>query len=294
MTRKKLTSLFSVVFMAGAAFAVDDTMNNGFYLGLEMQLRTDYRECTGDTSHLPLKTLITWKHLVDSLIGLPGFPSIVKEYEKETGGSAVKDRPCAVVQWKHRRDSSDAQKNRLEAQRKKQQEAAAVDSLAVRKEVVAARALPCCIVGIPFGISRHAFEWLFNRTGFDSLYDKKAFLYCPNVTWGTRRYTAAFYFDRQGRFYKYELESPALAVDMLDDVIRPEAERLAAVFEGMIHSPPLRTSRIGRREIIPGRLSLYKVWSENTWSVSIGLAQQKYRYYAKAVAVNNPLPNVEP
>jgi len=56
-------------------------------------VRLDYLTCTGDSSYLPVKKLIRWKHRVDSVTGRPDYPALAKKYRRKTGRSAVSDRP---------------------------------------------------------------------------------------------------------------------------------------------------------------------------------------------------------
>jgi hypothetical protein len=94
-----------VMISAGCCFPLPDTTNSAFFSRLEKQLQADYAFCTGDSARLPVKTLIVWKHRVDSLAGLPGYPAIAREYTKETGNSPVTDLPCRVIRWKLAKDS---------------------------------------------------------------------------------------------------------------------------------------------------------------------------------------------
>lgn len=98
-------SLLYVIALAGLCFSLPDTTGNGFFIRLEQPLRAEYAACTGDTARLPVKTLVTWKHLIDSMADLPEYPAIAKEYKGKTGNSPVKDGPCKVLRWKLRLDS---------------------------------------------------------------------------------------------------------------------------------------------------------------------------------------------
>jgi hypothetical protein len=97
--------LLYIITLAGFCYSLTDTTGNAFFIRLEMQLRADYAACTGDTALLPVKTLVTWKHLIDSMADLPEYPAIAKEYKGKTGNSPVKDGPCKVLRWKLRLDS---------------------------------------------------------------------------------------------------------------------------------------------------------------------------------------------
>jgi hypothetical protein len=90
MSMKK--TLLMLLCSSVCLFALNDTVNAAFFWQLEQQLRLDYYGCTGDSTQLPVKSLIRWKHWNDSMTALPGYPSIAKAYKEETGKSAVSER----------------------------------------------------------------------------------------------------------------------------------------------------------------------------------------------------------
>jgi hypothetical protein len=161
--------------------------------------------------------------------------------------------------------------------------AAFADSLALEKVVAALPRIPCSIAGIPFGVSRQNFLRLAGRAAFAMLSDEGDFLWCSEAPFGGRKFSGAFYFDSLDRFCKYELEGAMHGVDSLDDAVRSDADHLGRQFQSMIGAPPHRTNRVGRHDIAEGELALVKAWSSPTWSVSVGLCRQEYKYYAKAV-----------
>jgi hypothetical protein len=220
------------------------------------------------------------------LIALPGYRTAAKAYQKATGRSPVKDRPCAVVLWRVKQDSIKAVRANQSVDDKGEEGESAVDAAALKKELAAFHALPCSIAKIPFGVSRQTFLLLAGKAGFDMLSDEGTFLLCSKVPLGERFFTGAFHFDSLDHFYRYELEGIPCSIDSLDGTVHPEADYLAKFFEKNIAAPPLTSNRVGRHEIVREALTLTKAWSQPSWSVSVGIAEHAYRYYAKAVVMN--------
>jgi hypothetical protein len=270
------------------AFAQSDTTNSGFFQKLEQELRADYTVCTGDSTRIPVKELIRWKHWNDSMTALPDFPAAQKAYQAETGNSAVTNRPCAVLAWKRVKDSIATVKARAAEAQKKSDADATAESLAVCTEIASLTGRPVLLEGIPFGASRRAFFWQAARQGFGPFNDQGSYLACNRVPLGKRTWLGAFYFDTLG-LCRFELEGPPHGADSLDEIVRPDVEMLASHFETIIGGRPHRTFRVSRDEIKPDEIAIVKAWSHSTWSVVIGLSRHGYRYFAKVVATNRPL-----
>jgi hypothetical protein len=284
-----LRSLILILTGVLSTHALTDTTNAGFFKKLEKELRMDYVACTGDSTPLPVKTLIRWKHRVDSFAALPGYERTASAYEKETGRSPGADRPCAVLRWKHGKDSlagvEAAAAKRLDLTRRD----AKAESLSVYKEISSLRKIPVTFNGIPLGSSKRSFFWLAKRRGFTGLVDKGSYFVFRSVPLGDRAWLGAFYFDTLG-LCRYELEGPGYPADSLDGAVRADAAYLASVFEDLIGSPPHQVNRVGRDEITAQELSIVNAWSQSGWSVAVGLSRHAWRYYAKAIVTNRPLP----
>ncbi|MCU0608514.1 MAG: hypothetical protein MUF22_01945 [Chitinispirillaceae bacterium] len=280
--------------LCALSFAIVDSANRAFLDDIEQRLRGEYISCTGDTSRVPISKIRAWKRIIDSLATLPSYPTIATEYRKKTGLRPEEVGPCAVALWKMERDSiiltidTKAKKDLTEQIKKRE------DSASVAKITEEGRRMPCLLGEIPFGVPKEVFVKLAALARLDSLTGdetaQRNYLICKKVPVDNRFFVGAFYFDTGGRYVRYELESRSFPVDSLDSLVWPEAKYFASFFEKKIGAMPLRTSRISRDEIKQGRLSLYKVWSKPDWSVSIGLSRHKFRYYAKAVVMNRPLP----
>jgi hypothetical protein len=271
------------------SFALKDTANTGFFLRLEQELRADYIACTGDSTRIPVKSLIRWKHWNDSMTALPDFPAVEKAYKAETGNSPVTSRPCAVLQWKRARDSSAAVKARSAEAKKMSDAELMAESLAVRAEIKSLSGRPDLLGGIPLGASRRAFFWQAARLGFGPFTDEGSYLICSRVPLGNRTWLGAFYFDTLG-LCRFELEGIPYGADSLDNLVRADGEMLASCFEKIIGRRPHWTNRVSRDEINEGEIAIVKAWSQMTWSVATGLSRHGYRYFAKVVVTNRPLP----
>lgn len=268
-----------LLLLAAVGLAADIPADSVFFAKLEGTLRADYFSCTGDTTQLPVGELVLWKHWIDSIIGAPDYPAAAKEYRKKTGRSPVQDGPCVVVMWKRWSDSL-----------------AAVDSITAREkadlkaEVDSLRKRPCDIAGIPFGVTRQSFALLAGKARITMLSDQGEVMLCRKIPVGKLILAGQFHFNEKGRLDRYELEGPSFPVDSLNGAVWPLVEQLTAIFQHAIGDPPLLVNRIGRHEIVEGKLSICKVWSEPRWSVTIGISVKDFRYYAKMVVMDRPVP----
>lgn len=269
--------LLLVLFGVHAAFAAKS--DSVFFARLEGELRSDYFTCTGDTTQRPIEELVAWKHWTDSLVGLPDFNKTTKEYLKRTGRSPVKDGKCVVALWKLEVDSL-----------------AAIDSAATKEkadlkaEINAQPKYPCAIGNIPFGISRQSFITLAGKARFGMMSYEGEVMLCQKIPLGNTFLPGQFHFDTNGKFDRYELQGPSCPIDSLYISVWPLVETLTSFFWNTIGAPPVRVNRVNQQDIAEGKLSLCKVWSDPSWSVAVGLSVEKYRYYAKVVVTNKPLP----
>jgi hypothetical protein len=171
----------------------------------------------------------------------------------------------------------------------RQRDALKAESLWVHKEIASLAGLPFAFAGIPFGASKRAFIWMANRAGFEEIQNNGSYFIGKRVPFGNRSWLGAFYFDTLG-LCRYELEGVERPADSLDDAVRSEAHYLATLFEERIGSRPHQTNRVNRDEVVQDELAIVNAWSQSAWSVAIGLSRHNFRYYAKAVATNRPLP----
>jgi hypothetical protein len=194
-----------------------------------------------------------------------------------------------VLRWKREKDSVAA----IEAAAAKRMTMARQDetaeSLTVYKEISSLKKIPVTLDGIPLGSSKRSFFWLAKRRGFTGLADKGSYFVFRSVPLGGRAWLGAFYFDTLG-LCRYELEGPEYPADSLDEAVRADAAYLASVFEDLIGSAPHQVNRVGRDEITAQELAIVNAWSQSGWSVAVGLSRHAWRYYAKAIVTNRPLP----
>jgi hypothetical protein len=174
------------------------------------------------------------------------------------------------------------------AQKRTQSEATA-ESLAVVAELANLKDRPDFFGTIPLGASRRVFFWRAARAGFGPFTDKGSYLICSKVPLCDRAWLGAFYFDTLG-LCRIELEGMPRTVDSLEKVVWAEVALLTSWFEQRIGARPLQINRISRDEINEGELAIARAWSQAAWSVAVGLSRYGYRYYAKAIVSNRPLP----
>jgi hypothetical protein len=113
--------------------------------------------------------------------------------------------------------------------------------------------------------------------------DHGNYIECSGIDIGPIVYTAALFFDTDGKYCKYELEGHNLPLDSLDSRVRPEAENLTKYFTKLSGSSPQHINRVGRFEITQGRLAIAALWITDTKKVYTGYSTYKYLYYAKAI-----------
>jgi len=261
-----------------------------FFKEIEKVLRTDYESCTGDSSRVPLKKVIIWKQSIDSITQLPEFTQILKEFYKDSTIADENHSLCEIIKWYRNKTlflkKSDSISNALLKNKKKQ----TADSLLTINELLKVQQSTCDYLNIPFGISKRGVVFLLQKAGVTSFTDDTSLLHYTNPQDSVYN-TIAFYFDKNDKYYKYEIESVTASLDSLDTFIRPFAGKLALYFESKIGLSAHQNNYIGRFDILQGKLSISKIWELQNITVCTGLATFNNRYYAKAVVTKSILKN---
>jgi hypothetical protein len=274
------TSNYSLIYCNSA-----DTL---FFKGIEKELRANYKACTGDSSKQPLKKILLWKQSIDSVTQLPQYPQILKQFYNDSNITVGDHLPCEIVGWYRNKmiisRKADSTSKALIKSKNQQTE----DSLFVIKELSNVQPSSCDHLKIPFGITKRGVIRLLKNSGISSFIDDTWLLYYINPADSINN-TLAFYFDKDGKYYKYEIESITSSLDSLDTYIRPFAEKLAVYFERNIGKPAQQSNYIGRFDITQGKLSISKVWKLQNIEVYTGLATFNNRYYAKALVIKRGL-----
>ena len=292
MKKVSLRSIFLVVIIAlyanhfSALYAnSNDTL---FFKALETQLRTDYKTCTGDSTMPPLKKVLLWKQSIDSVIQKSEFSRIIKQFYNDSGVTATHHLPCEIIEWYNNKKLALKRSDSISNVKLKNKNQQISDSLLIIKELSTVQHSSCDFMKIPFGISKRAVSTLLKDAGILSLVEDSSFLHFTNSADSIYN-TLAFYFDKEGKYYKYEIESKMTSLDSLDTYIRPFAGIFARSYEQKIGQPAQQTNYIGRFDIIQGKLSISKIWILQNIEVYTGLATFDNRYYAKAIVIRKSL-----
>jgi hypothetical protein len=281
---KKCLFAFASPLVFSWCFAAEQATETLFFDTLETAFRKQYVECTGDSLRVDIKYIFAWKEQLDEWAKSKECADLRADYKKNVDSAAVPS-PCKLRAWalvnKSRQDSREhGVVNGI---------LASDDSIEVEEALKAHPAGAFDFPGIPFGVSRNIFSYLFKKKYSYGLLAKDAFLYVENMPWEGANYLTAFYFDKNDMFYKYEIETPGLPADSLNTVVRPTALHLASVFEQKLGAPR-REYRVGYFDIKSKELSPLIKWDAADYSAIIGLSVFKYRYYAKAIVTDAKLP----
>jgi hypothetical protein len=282
MTVRALSGCLAVTLCALCAHATDEVRERAFYDSVVAVYMHEYRECTGSMGSIDRAMLLEWKTKMDKLSQTQAYVELVREY-RATVDSERKPLPCKVLAWNEERKKAQMQS-----------ESAMVQTLLAQDEANDARRdldtlakSPYDFGIFPFGVSKRLFLYTYKKTRNVEPAVMDSIAYVNDIQWGERPFLTAFHFDRNERLFKYEIESPALASDKLNAVVRPDAEYLSQVFTKKFGEPARRYT-FGYFDIKSGVLSPYKTWDIKGYSVYVGISMENYRYYAKAVVARIP------
>lgn len=268
--------------IASTASATSDTLGLGFFSGLTDSLITEYHHCTKDTSR-SMRDILIWKKKIDAFSSSTDYPEILKSFLKETGLNPQDISPCDILQWKieHDRRVEEIEKTLADQEIKNARERA--ESLFVENELKNVTSSKFDIFGIPFGITKKCFTLLTAKKELSALDDQGNYLILDSLRLGKKTFKAAFFLDTDGKYCRYELESSPLPLDSLDGAVRKEVEYLSTYLETIAGKAPDHLYRVGRFEIVQGRLALHSLWTLDNIKIYTGFSSFKYRYYAKAI-----------
>lgn len=250
-----------------------------FFTEMIKNLQNSYIECTGDTNIPEIKYLLEWKNRIHLQTETKEYKEILKEYIIITG--ILEDiLPCHVLNWHKSRirflqDNEESAKKKLLEKNDK-----TVDSLRYAKELKLNPKSKFDFKNIPFGFSKKSFIKLFNKklkthfNDYDSLLEVEHFIIKETP------YILKFFFNKENRYYKYEVESYAFSGNDLNSKIRPAADILKNNLETKI-GPPHQLNRIGYFDIKPAKPSLYCKWITDNHEAFIYYAIREEKYFTK-------------
>lgn len=265
------------------ASAQPDSAQRAFFLEQEKVLQDDYRLCSGDSTKRPTAHLLQWKKQIDSLTSSPDYPTIIRKFALETGLSPQDVRPCEVAIWLKKVAREIEESTTFLTEKRSAAIKRRHDSLFVAHELVTTTSALYDIKGIPFGISLRGFTLLAAQAGLNKLSSSARVLRYDSLQLGTLFVNAAFHFSKESHYWCYELESALFPSDSLDSQARSFCKRMTSQFIKIANREPDHIYRVGRYDIIPGRLAICKLWSFKEGTVYIGLARNSQHYYAKTI-----------
>jgi hypothetical protein len=248
---------------------------------LEYHIRNDYIICTGDTTFISRERLFAWKNRMDSLVLDKSYSGKFKTFVSATGIKAHRVRPCEPVVFFEQLDRQMVEMDSLVAITRRKKERERSDSLTLAASLKHAHSNPADIPGIPAGITIDALRILLAKSGVRTS-QTKDFLRADSLIFDSLAVTAAFYFDGDGHYTGYELETAALKADQLDKTVRGWANRIAGAYEKKLGAPSAKI-HVGFRDIKQGRLSIVSKWTSGKPTVLVGLATHNNLYYAKVM-----------
>jgi hypothetical protein len=265
-----------IVSLVGAVLAVDDSKQATFFDSVEVRYRQEYQVCTGDMGPVTAKDLVQWKEDMNVLAMSKEYLDLLKEYRKvDSSGNVL---PCKVLAWNKKRKGQQSQHEDTLAR-----------ELFAREELDNAQSEANSLAksaydspGLPFGLSKKSFLLLAKTVCRLAVNDMGSYIYVNDMQWGGRTFLTAFYFDKNGSLYRYEIEGTSVPADRLNSAVRPDADYIAQVLAGRFGASARRFS-IGFFDIKNNVLCPYKTWDSPGFDVLVGLSMNKYRYYAKAV-----------
>jgi len=251
----------------------------------DYELRTEYLICTGDTTTLTMPQLNKWKKSMDSLVADRGYREKFNSYVRATGLRPQDVKPCEPIIFFERFERQLAEMDKFVETQRLRKEKSYRDSMSIVNGLKNLKPCTTNILGIPAGISKEVLLLIFARDSIKST-ETPEFLRMDSVEFEGMVFTAALYFDERGRYYKYEMETKALAAQELDKTVREWANQLSKAYEKRLGLAGKR-NRIGFHDIKQGRLSIQTAWRGTNPTVLVGLAVHNNLYYAKTVVTYN-------
>jgi len=250
---------------------------------IDMQLRSDYRLCTGDSTEITAAQLFEWRNMLDKTLTGTKYAVIAKKYFEETGLSPAHVRPCEIISWMQTFEAQmstygtvlDNSRDTIKQQRE--------DSLYVAAEYAKNARATYDLFGIPFGISRRSFMIKIKTVQQGTIVDKGTYLLINAPPTDAHAYTIACHFTSDSIYHSYEIESDMYPFDSLNNVVRPIMLEMSNRFEARTSTPPDHIYRVGQFDIVPGRLAICRLWVFPGAHAYIGLARSGSSFYAKVI-----------
>lgn len=276
-----LTITILSVNLSGAAEL--DSAKTVLLDSIETVLRADYQHCTEDSSVISFDDLMKWRKGIDSVLTRQDYAALALSYQKETGLSAATARPCEIIAWIKQCELKLQEYGELLEQSSISINKEKNDSLFLDNELKILTSNNYDLAGIPFQLSIRSFYLLTKKQRFPEPVEESGFVRYDSLLYGIHPFRVAFHFSRDSLYWSYEIESASCSIDSLEVWARPMMLYLSSEFEKRCGVPPNHLYRVGHFDIVPGRLSIVRMWNFPKANCYIGLARKGNRFYAKAI-----------
>lgn len=248
-----------------------------FFTDLQSELKKSFIECTGDTSVPELKYLLEWKNRIHLQTETEEYKKILKEYMIITG--ELEDIvPCHVLNWHKSRVKFLKDNEKRSTEKVLEDSDRIVDSIRYVRELKINPRSNYDFKNIPFGFTKKSFIKLYQKEYGATLEDYDTVLVSEHFLIKGTPFILRFYFHKDKRYYKYEIESYGQSGNDLNDKVRPSANMLKDQLELKTGSANI-TNRIGFFDIKKNKPSLYTLWSTEKYKAAIYYAIKNERYY---------------
>ena len=152
-----------------------------FSIPCQATYQKEYVECTGDQGPQSIKYLVAWKDRLAEWTKSKDFAEQLADYKKCVDPSGA-ITPCKLRDWavRHKTEQDAKEHAVVNYVLENNDSLEAIESLG--RNPASAFDFP----GIPFGVSRNIFSYLFKRGNIGNLAGKDAFFYVTDLTLGQR------------------------------------------------------------------------------------------------------------
>ncbi|MBD3322383.1 MAG: hypothetical protein GF350_14880 [Chitinivibrionales bacterium] len=267
--------------------AVDRSEEEQFVTEIEEQYRSEYSLCTGDNRDVNLEIILMWKKQMNTWIESVEYGSILRHYRDSTGDTSQTVIPCTVYHWLRKREEHKRKAEEAVIRDSLRREKEIAESLAVVRDLQKNPSSPFDLIGIPFGVDKKTFVYIFARKYDYSIVEAPDCILVNDFAWESKSFPTTFCFDKNGRYVRLEIESMHYPADSLDTAVRRDAHFMETMLSHKIGQPD-HIHRVGLFDIKEDRPEQYREWGTGPYTACIYLATKLYLYNAVTVIARGP------
>lgn len=248
-----------------------------FFNELKLQIIEDFKKCTNDTTVPELKYLLEWKNRIHLQAKTIEYQEILKEYMAVTG-ILENIMPCQVLSWhKSRISFLDSHESKAKEQVIGNSDRI-VDSIGYLNETLRNPPSKFDFEQIPFGFSKKYFLKKYNDAfgnspvAYDTVFITEHYLYKETP------FILRFYFNKDQKFYAYDIESYAFSGNELNEKVRVAADLIKNKMIKNIGKPNV-LNRIGFFDIKSNKPALYANWHNESIKANLYYSIRDERYF---------------